>query len=150
MIAFRGRHAALQYMPQKPCKRGLKLFALCDSITGYLHRMEIYLGKKSPNINASSNGIYFDIVDRLTKHLQGKYHRVIFDNLYTSIPLLLHLLQNKTYAIGTIRMNRKFTPDKTWPGKLVRGDWRVSEHTSLICFGFCFHFCFDLYSLVVY
>lgn len=130
MIPFRGRHKALQYMPDKPCKRGLKLFALCDSQSGYLHKMEIYQGKDSTD--KSGQGLYFDVVDRLTRHLQGLWHRLYFDNLYASIPLLIYLLDNGIYAAGTMRSNRKFTPKKEWPGRgMERGDWRVSiQYTS--------------------
>lgn len=56
---------------------------------------------------ASSNGTYFDIVDRLTTTIRGYAHRVFYDNLYTSVPLARHLLQNKIYSCGTLRVNRK-------------------------------------------
>ena len=32
MIGFRGRFGAIQYMPQKPTKWGIKLYSIADSI----------------------------------------------------------------------------------------------------------------------
>ena len=35
MIKSKGRVSFKQYMPKKPAKWGIKLFALCDSATSY-------------------------------------------------------------------------------------------------------------------
>ena len=45
MIAFMGVLSFKQYMPSKPIKRGIKLWARCDSVTGYMDRFDVYLGK---------------------------------------------------------------------------------------------------------
>ena len=46
MIKFQGRSSLKQYMPQKPIKRGIKVWVLADSRNGYFSRLEIYTGKK--------------------------------------------------------------------------------------------------------
>ena len=124
MIGYKGRESHVQYMPAKPVKRGIKIFARCDSQNGYLHQMEIYLGKV--NTAPTQRGVYFDVIDRLTKDIQGKHHRLFFDNLYTGVPLMLYLLKKQIYATGTIRQNRKYVPGQ-WPlRKMSRG-----EHKSM-------------------
>lgn len=106
MIACKSRVEYLQYMPDKPKKRGVKVFLRCDSKTGYMCQFEVYLGKRASA--PGPNGIYFDIVDRLTRPIRGRNHRVIFDNLYTGIPILQMLQSHRIFACGTIRPNRKF------------------------------------------
>ena len=46
MIKYMGRFVSfVQYMPAKPIKHGIKVYALCCSSTGYLYLFEIYTGK---------------------------------------------------------------------------------------------------------
>lgn len=47
MVKFKGRIGFLQYMPMKPCKRGIKIWCRCDSPNGYLCQSETYIGKES-------------------------------------------------------------------------------------------------------
>ena len=95
-------------MPLKPAKFGIKIWARCND-NGYLQQFEIYLGSKETKV--SPNGLYFDIVDRLTKQLWGKYHQVFFDNLYSSIPLMMHLRNHGILSAGMVCANRKGNPD---------------------------------------
>jgi hypothetical protein len=87
----------------------VKIFIRSDAASGFMNQFEIYLGKSAAN--NSTNGAYFDVVKRLTDPVLNKYHKIFFDNAYTSVPLLIHLLQNNTYACGTVRVNRKFFPE---------------------------------------
>ena len=120
MIAFTGHLSYVQYMPAKPIKRGIKLWLRCDSNSAYLHQFDVYLGR-SGNRTDSTNGLYFDVVDKLTESLHGGNHHVYFDNLYTSVPLLKYLLTKKVYACGTVCRNRRHLPREIKaPGKLVR------------------------------
>ncbi len=88
---------------------GSKLFLHCNSNV-YLQEFIVYLGKKMQLESSSGHRIYFDIVDQLTRTLRGKYHVVYMDNLYSSVPLFLHLFNKKLYACGTLHANRKFLP----------------------------------------
>jgi len=45
MILFKGRSTIKQYMLLKPVKRGYKVWARCDSTTGYVYQFDIYTGK---------------------------------------------------------------------------------------------------------
>ena len=46
MIKFQGRSSLKQCMPQKPIKRGIKVWVLGDSSNGYFSRLDIYTGRK--------------------------------------------------------------------------------------------------------
>ena len=64
----------------------------------------------------------FNILDQLTKWLWGKNHHVFFDNLYTSIPLMIHLKRHGIFAAGTVHANRKNLPPFFWnPPKMQCG-----------------------------
>ena len=45
MIGTKSRIGFLQYMPKKPKKFGIKLWALCESLSGYCLQFQIYTGK---------------------------------------------------------------------------------------------------------
>jgi hypothetical protein len=44
LLAFRGRCAFKQYIPSKPAKYGIKVFALVDAKTSYTFNLEPYVG----------------------------------------------------------------------------------------------------------
>lgn len=106
LIACKSRVQFLQYMPDKPKKRGVKVFLRCDSKTGYMYQFEVYLGKRGPK--PGPHGIYYDIVSRLSRPIRGANMKVITDNLYTGIPILQMLQGQRVFGCGTLRPNRKF------------------------------------------
>ncbi|KAL0830006.1 hypothetical protein ABMA28_003464 [Loxostege sticticalis] len=95
MIKFKGRSTLKQYMPKKPVKRGFKVWARCDSQTGYLFEFEIYTGKKE---NESETGLGAAVVKNLCKELIDENLEnvhVAFDNFFASTELLQDLYQQK-------------------------------------------------------
>ena len=52
------------------------------------------------------------VVKDLTKELQGKWHHVYFDNLFTSYSLLSDLEKSGIYGCGTARKDRRGFPEK--------------------------------------
>lgn len=68
--AFRGRCGFIQYIPNKPAKYGLKIYALCDAKTFYTLNLEIYCGKQMPGPYLKSNKPD-DIVKRLVEPIKG-------------------------------------------------------------------------------
>ena len=46
MIPFKGRLGMKQYMPQKPTKRGIKVWECADSANGYVVDLSVYTGKE--------------------------------------------------------------------------------------------------------
>ena len=109
MIRFKGRSTLKQYMPKKPIKRGIKVWALSDASNGYMSEFEVYTGKKGDKVekNLGSN-----VVKTLTQHMAHSHRHVYFDNYFNSISLLLDLLRNGLYGCGTINANRKGLPEQ--------------------------------------
>ena len=59
MIRSKGRFIFKQYLPKKPTKWGVKMFALCDVKTSYLLDFNIYTGQEEHDngLNASTNAV---------------------------------------------------------------------------------------------
>jgi hypothetical protein len=109
MIKFQGRSSLKQYMPKKPIKRGIKVWVLGESNTGYFSRFEVYCGKKD---GATEHNLGARVVKDLTKDFQGKYHTVFFDNFFTSWALIQDLEDDGIYSVGTARKDRKQFPQQ--------------------------------------
>jgi hypothetical protein len=91
-----------------------------------MNQFEIYLGRNGGQ--PSLNGAYFDIISRLSEPLLNNYHTIFFDNAYTSVPIMMYLLQNATYACGTVRVNRRFMPESLKrDNDLARGEFVVLQ-----------------------
>ena len=50
MIGTKSRVSFIQYMPKKPKKFGIKLWVLCESLTGYCLDFQIYTGKSDKGV----------------------------------------------------------------------------------------------------
>ncbi len=72
MVKFKGWSHLVQFMKDKPVKRGLKVFRRDDSDTGYLHQFEVNLEKTGMTAR-SKFGVYFDIVNHLTYPIHGGF-----------------------------------------------------------------------------
>lgn len=114
--AFRGRCSFVQYIPNKPAKYGIKMFALCDARTFYTGNLEVYCGKQPEGQYMQSNSPT-DIVNRLIRHLEGSSRNLTTDNWYTSYPLALSLLERKITILGTMRKNKREIPVEFLPHK---------------------------------
>ncbi|XDV25949.1 hypothetical protein PO909_029773 [Leuciscus waleckii] len=106
LIGFRGRCQFRQYMPSKPAKYGLKIWAACDAKSSYSHNMQVYTGKPAGGQREQHLGkrVVLDMV----KDLKG--HIVTCDNFFTSYALGSELLQRKIRMLGTVRKNRAELP----------------------------------------
>ena len=94
MIKFQGRSSLKQ---MKPIKRGIKVWVLGDSHTGYFSKFDIYCGKgASPEKNLGTR-----VVKNVTEPLRGKFHHVYFDNFFTSEEPMTELEKDGVYAYGT-------------------------------------------------
>lgn len=106
MIPFKGRSSMKQYMPNKPIKRGFKVWVLACAETGYAVDFNVYTGKQESGAKKSF-GLGENVVLSLSEDLQNKRYCIYFDNFFTSIPLLETLLEQGTFGTGTLRANRK-------------------------------------------
>ncbi|KAJ8876339.1 hypothetical protein PR048_020784 [Dryococelus australis] len=94
-------------MPLKPVKRGYKVWCLADSVTGFVLKLAIYSEKTD-----SSDDLGFG-------------ERVVF--FFTSYKLIVILLENIIYSIGTVRVDRKgFSDMLKTNDKLQRGKFMFS------------------------
>lgn len=107
MVGFKGRTSLKQYMPMKPTKRGIKVWALACSKTGYMTSFQIYQGKEDTLVESTLGE---RVVLQLCAPYFDKGYCLYFDNFFSTFSLLDSLLKKKTFACGTFRINRKFYP----------------------------------------
>lgn len=108
--AFRGRVSFKQYIPNKPAKYGLKIYALVDARTYYLVNMEVYVGTQPEGPFRVSNKPE-DLVLRLIDPVSGTNRNITFDNFFTSYSLMNKLLKDhKLTSVGTVRKNKREIP----------------------------------------
>nr|XP_022903858.1 piggyBac transposable element-derived protein 4-like [Onthophagus taurus] len=106
---FRGRCGFVQYIPNKPAKYGLKMYALCDAKTFYTLNFEVYCGKQLPGPYVKSNKPE-DIVTRLIEPIEKTKRNLTTDNYYSSYPLAEKLLEKGLTFLGTMKKNKKEIP----------------------------------------
>jgi hypothetical protein len=89
--------------------------------TAYVLDLDVFGGKKSENSSP------YNAVMSLMDGYLDKHHMVVMDNHFTSVPLMVDLLERSTYACGTVRLNRKYLPDEfkikkdaTWRKSLAK------------------------------
>ena len=106
IIPTKSRTSLKQYLPNKPNKWGIKVWARCG-VSGMVYDFEIYTGKSSkaeaqPNLLMGGNVVY-----RLTRTLpRNVNHKVFFDNFFSSIALMNCLKKDAFWAVATIRKDR--------------------------------------------
>ena len=113
MIGHRGRFGAIQYMPQKPTKWGIKVYSIADSLNGYLLDGIIYTGSETYSSTSQYSHLPKTtqiVMNLVTPFLDNGYH-LFTDRFYTSIPLAEELEDRKTRLTGTINNTRVDLPD---------------------------------------
>jgi len=106
LIPFRGRCPFRQYIPSKPAKYGIKIWAACCTKTKYAWRLQVYIGKGrncQPEVNQGKR-VVLDLIEGLVGH------NVTCDNFFTSMELAIELKKRKLTMVGTIRRNKTFLP----------------------------------------
>ncbi|UYV68686.1 PGBD5 [Cordylochernes scorpioides] len=107
MCPFRGHVGFRVYIKGKPHKYGIKIFQICEAVSGYAYNLDIYTGKDSeqPEHNSIPN-----LVDRLAKRFYGQGYHIYFDRWFSSPELFDKLWEKKTLAVGTVMPSRKTMP----------------------------------------
>ena len=74
MIKYNGRLKWKQYMPMMPTKWGIKLWVLCDAITGYCLALDVYTGKEDRL--AAGLGLTYNVIMKLMspRYLMRYHH----------------------------------------------------------------------------
>lgn len=132
-IVMKGRFSPTQYMPSKPLRKGLTVWMLCDSRSGYCHRAKIHVGKPSEDEAAAFLG--YRMVTSLVHGLEGQYHHLFMDSLFNSVPLLQRLLRDGLYACGPTQPGRRGYPEVLRPrniGKLSQGEFYQCQRGNLV------------------
>ncbi|XP_057696551.1 piggyBac transposable element-derived protein 4-like isoform X1 [Corythoichthys intestinalis] len=106
LIAFTGRCSFKQYMPSKPAKYGIKIWALCDARTSYALKLKVYTGK--PPRDTREHNVGMRVVLGLTDALEG--HTITVGNFFTSIHLAAELKKKRNSLVGTIKRNKPELP----------------------------------------
>ena len=118
MVSFKGKCGLEQYNPQKPKKWDYKLYVL-SGIDGLVHNFEILTGAiqscpNQPDLKASGN-IVLTLLQNVPRY---KWHKLYFDNWYTSEDLVKHLHNQGIACVGTVRLpNCKTTTDANMKDK---------------------------------
>ena len=102
MIRYMGRAISyVQYMPAKPIKHGIKVFALCCVVSAVILAFKVYVGKED-----DSDGFAAAVCDELCVDagLTHQRVRVLYtDNYYTSVKLAKLTFEKYGWTIvGTI------------------------------------------------
>ena len=108
MVRCKARLPYIIFNKSKPCRRGIQVFVRTDATTGYCQQFEFYLGSKLTK--SSQRGLYFDVIDRLSKPLRGSNAKLFFDNAYTSVLSAIHLQKHGIQSTGTLRATRRYNP----------------------------------------
>ena len=90
IIDTKCRISFIQYMPKKPKKFGIKIWAICEVGSGYVLGFQIYTGKTN---GQSQNG------SELAEKYLKKGYRLYFNNFYTSVDLLQYLATKKNICM---------------------------------------------------
>lgn len=108
MVGFKGRSSLKQYLPNKPTKRGFKVWVLACAVTGYMLYFDVYEGKNSKKDKDDTLGEH--VVLGLAKIFEGLGYCLFFDRFFSNIPLMTKLLSKKLFGCGTIQADRKGFP----------------------------------------
>ncbi|XP_005100434.1 uncharacterized protein LOC101855264 [Aplysia californica] len=90
MIACKSKFGFRKFMKDKPIRRGIKVFDVAESSSGYVCNLKVYTGKDD---NEMVNSPIFDVVVDLTKPFHNLGDNLFFDTLYSSALLFKELLK---------------------------------------------------------
>ncbi|KAE8296805.1 hypothetical protein D5F01_LYC05571 [Larimichthys crocea] len=113
LLPFRGKCPFRQYIPSKPGKYGIKIWAACDAKNSYAWNLQIYTGKAASGIPEKNQGKR--VVLDMTTGLQG--HNITCDNFFTSFELGQELLRRKLTMVGTMKKNKPELPAERKEGQ---------------------------------
>jgi hypothetical protein len=125
LIKFRGRLCYIQSNPQKGARFGVKICKICESVSGYCLGFSVYAGKDADQAETQgvvpSEAIVFELMEPYLRN----GHTVFTGNSHTSPSLFLKLREQKTNAVGTVRVNRRNMPQQFKSPKMGKGETKV-------------------------
>ena len=127
LCPWRGRVGFRVYIKNKPVKWGIKLYELCESVSGYVFNFEVYCRK--PNLSNSPG----DVVKRLLAPLSNQGRILFMDNYYMCPNLAFDLLLENTNSVGTTRANRVGMPKELVEGPFRPGQMDYRRRGQVLC-----------------
>lgn len=99
---------------------------LSDSRNGFMSRFDICLGRQK---NTTKHGLGYNVITKLSDHLQGTFPFLFFDNFFTGVQRMEDLLANGLYICGPVRSARKELLSQLKKPAAVknRGDFKVLQ-----------------------
>ena len=98
IIPTKSRTSLKQYLPNKPNKWGIKVWARCG-VSDILYDFEVYTGKSNKAQDNPELLMGGNVVCCLTQSLPKKVnHKVFFDNFFSSVALMNHLKKDGFWA----------------------------------------------------
>ena len=92
--------------PKKPIKRGFKIWVRADSDNGFVYEYQVYCGKEK----RSETGLGSQVVRDLKRSIVEKTITYTVIMFLQALHFFKDLLEEKIYACGTMRSDRKFYP----------------------------------------
>ncbi|XP_049954699.1 piggyBac transposable element-derived protein 3-like [Schistocerca serialis cubense] len=119
MVGFKGRRCLEQYMPNKPIKRGFKIWVIACAGTGYCLGPSVYEGKEEGGNSYKFLGEF--VIEKLAAPYERLGNCLFFDNFFSNVVMMKNLLRKNLFACATIRQTRKFFPkDKLAADKTLK------------------------------
>ena len=134
MVPHKGRLSFKQYIKNKPTQWGIKLWVLSESLTGYVYKFQVCLGKEGGN---PEQNLARRVVRDLTAPTEGNNHHLYMDNFYCDPHLFLERMNSGIYCCGTVRFGRKGFPKdiviaKADEKRLPRRHYQFRTHNQLV------------------
>ncbi|XP_070193310.1 piggyBac transposable element-derived protein 4-like isoform X1 [Littorina saxatilis] len=131
VMPWRGRVAWRQFIANKPCRYGMKLYCLYESSSGYIVKMKMYTGKDG-NKREVDHGT--NVVKALTEDYRNKGHTIFTDSFFTSSDLVTYMQENGTSYVGTVPKHRRGNPTdiSSKDMKLAKGKTVVRQKNNVI------------------
>ena len=103
LVTFSGRCPFRQSMPSKPGKYGIKIWAICDSISHFVLKMDVY--KERETDGPRETNLCSKLVLKLSEPFKKCGRNITCDNFCTNLELGRKLLMQNLIVVGTIRKN---------------------------------------------
>ena len=111
VVEYFGRNSMKQHIIEKPLRFGYKVWCL-NTPLGYLIAFIPYQGKcgqydeQIAKVFGKSSGTVVSLMNQLSDEIRCLPFHVLFDNLFSSLDLLVYLKRQGWNATGTVRSNR--------------------------------------------
>ena len=105
LVTFRGRCPFHQYMPSKPGKYGIKIWAVCDSTLHYVLKMDVYKRREIGEPRETNLGSKLEL--KISEPFKKSGRNITCNNFFTNLKLGRKLLMQNLTIVGTIRKNRQ-------------------------------------------